>query len=250
MALGDGGGVHGEDPQLEAADLLLHPLRQLPPALFGRPGAVEQQGGAGGGLGQQIELAQEVPVVAGHQLGALDQIGRPDRPLADAQMRDGGGAGFLRVVDEVGLAVQACGLTDDPDRVLVGADGAIGAQAVEQRLKALSPALPCGVAAGQLPGGIHRQGAVGHVVVDAHREMVAGRLGREVVEHRLHHRRCELLGGQAVAAAHHLRQQAGMAQMRLPVLSDGRHHIELERFGGAARLLAAIENGDAAGAGG
>jgi hypothetical protein len=29
---------------------------------------------------------------------------------------------------------------------------------------------------------------VGHVVVDAHREVVAGRLSREVVEHRLHHR--------------------------------------------------------------
>jgi hypothetical protein len=50
---------------------------------------------------------------------------------AKAQVRDGHGAGFLRVVYEEALGVVVGFFTDDLDRVLVGANGTVGAEAVE-----------------------------------------------------------------------------------------------------------------------
>ena len=65
------------------------------------------------------------------KLACADQVGRADRFGAKAQVRDGHRAGFLRVVDEVTLGVIVGFFADDLDRVLVGADGAIRAQAEE-----------------------------------------------------------------------------------------------------------------------
>ena len=70
--------------------------------------------------------------MAGHEVGPGNQVAGMDRLGAEAQVRDGDGAGFLRVVDEIALGVVVGFLADDLDGVLVGAHGAIGAQAVEQ----------------------------------------------------------------------------------------------------------------------
>ena len=43
--------------------------------------------------------------MAGDEVGLADQVGRADRPRAEAQVRDGDRAGLLRVVDEVALGV-------------------------------------------------------------------------------------------------------------------------------------------------
>jgi hypothetical protein len=51
---------------------------------------------------------------------------------AEAQVRDRDRAGLLGVVDEVALGEVVRVLADDLDAVLVGADRAVGAQAVEQ----------------------------------------------------------------------------------------------------------------------
>ncbi len=51
--------------------------------------------------------------------------------LAKAQMADGEAAGLLGVIGEVSLHLQVGVVTDDLDGVLVGAHGAVRAQAVE-----------------------------------------------------------------------------------------------------------------------
>ena len=98
-----------------------------------REGGAEEEGGAGLGLADHVVLLQEGEVVTGDEVGMVDQVGGIDRLLAEAQVRDGDGAGLLGVVDEVGLGKVVGGLADDLDGVLVGADGAVGAEAEEHR---------------------------------------------------------------------------------------------------------------------
>ena len=115
------------------------------------------------------------------------------------------------------------------------------------------PHLPLTGAALQHEGGIHRKGAMGHVVVDADGEGMGRRrsgrsaggvgrqMGRQVVEHRLGHRRRELLGGQPVAPAeHHGRSDARPGDA--PGLGKGHEHVLSQGFGQRAGLLAAIEH--------
>ena len=97
------------------------------------------------------------------------------------------------------------------------------------------------------------------VIVDADSEMVdRPRLARceqgpQVIKHRLHHRRGELLRRQPIAAAQHGRERrrpvCGQPMHSCPLLRQGRHHIEVEGFAGGTGLLAAIEHGNGPGAG-
>src|SRR5215467_11559871 len=82
---------------------------------------------------QHVVLLQEVVLVTGNKIGALDQIRRTDRPRSETQMRDGDGAGLLGVVYEVPLRPLAGFLADDLDRVFVRPDRAIGAETKEHR---------------------------------------------------------------------------------------------------------------------
>src|SRR6478735_9413772 len=63
--------------------------------------------------------------------GPLHEIRRPDWLRSKPQVRRSTRAGLLRVVDEEALRVARRLLTDDLDRVLVGADRTVGAQAIE-----------------------------------------------------------------------------------------------------------------------
>ncbi len=112
-------------------------------------------------------------------------------------MGDGDRAGLLGVVDEVALGEVVGLLTDDLDRVLVGADRAVRAEAEEEAAE--------DVVAGDREVVVHRQRGVADVVDDADREVVLRFVGSEVVEDRLDHGGVELLRRQAVAAAHHHR---------------------------------------------
>ena len=107
--------------------------------------------------------------MAGDQIGIVvaDEVGGADGGGAEAQVRDGDGAGFLRVVDEIALGAQVGVLADDLDAVLVGAHRAIAAQPVEHRLEGAR----VGVGA---EAGVPVQAGVRDVVVDADGEVVPG----------------------------------------------------------------------------
>ena len=125
--------IDDEESELLIDDLLLNGTRQMIPHI-GRPiGAVEQEGGAASGEPQQVQAFEEMELVAADKIGRADEIGRADRPGSEAQMRDRLRARFVRIVDEIALRVE-CGIFgDDFDAVLVGADRAVGTQAVEDR---------------------------------------------------------------------------------------------------------------------
>ena len=95
--------------------------------------------------------------MAGHEVSLVDVVGALDGLVAEAQVRNGDAAGLLGVVLEVSLYVLVGVVADDLDGVLVGADGAVAAQAPEL---ALDGAFSSGV--GGKPsrpgtGGSHRQ---------------------------------------------------------------------------------------------
>ena len=121
------------------------------------------------------------------------RYGRLDRRLAEAQVGNGQTAGLLGVVSEVRLRVHIGVVADDLDGVLVRADGAVRAQAIEL---AADRAGRSGVE--DLAG---RQAGIGHIVHNADGEVVLRRVELEVVKHSLNVGRRELLGAQAVAAA-------------------------------------------------
>ncbi len=108
-------------------------IGQFIPDFIGPEQAVQQEDAAGLGIFEHFELLEEVELVAGHKVGlvGLDQIRGVDRFGAEAQMRDGHRAGFLRVVDEVALCEVIGLFADDLDRVLVGAHRAVRAEAEE-----------------------------------------------------------------------------------------------------------------------
>ena len=123
------------------------------------------------------------------KLALRDQVRRADRLRAEAQVRDRHRAGLLRVVDEIALGVVVGLVADDLDRVLVGADRAVGAQAVEHGADHV-------VRSRCRTSGRQSRLSVGHIVVDADGEMVLGPGLRQFVEDGLDHGRREFLGRQ------------------------------------------------------
>ena len=69
--------------------------------------------------------------MAGQEVGLPHEVGLLDRLRAEAEVGDRVGAGLLGVVEEVALGGVGGVVADDLDGVLVGAHGAIGAEAVE-----------------------------------------------------------------------------------------------------------------------
>ena len=165
---GDADGVDGIEPGVLGRQGPLHGRRQVLLQARLVPGAVEQEGAALFEVFHHVVLMDIRGSVAGHEVRRGDQIGGADGHLAEAQVALGQAAGLLGVIDEVGLAVEAGGVADDLNGVLVGTHGAVGAHA---------PELGAGLAGGRgfdLLG--RRQGGVGHVVQDANGEVVLGRL--------------------------------------------------------------------------
>ncbi len=103
-------GVDHVELQLLVDDLLLHFPGHLVPDLILLEGGAEQEGAARLGLGDHVVLLQEGEVVAGDEVGVVDQVGGVDGLFAEAQVRDGDGAGFFGVIDEVGLGEVLGGL--------------------------------------------------------------------------------------------------------------------------------------------
>ncbi len=133
--------------------------------------------------------------MAGDKIGRGDEAGLADGAWPKAQVRHGHGTGFLGVVLEVALGVVWCILANDLDPVLVGADGAIGAQAKEHG--------PHHIVAFDVKGRVIVYAGMGHVVVDADGEVVLGLVFLHLVKETFDHGRGEFLAGQAISTADH-----------------------------------------------
>ncbi len=168
--------------------------------------------------------------MAGNKVSLADQIGSLNRALAEAQVGNGQAAGFLGVVLVVTLRVHVRMVTDDLDAVLVGANGTVGTKAVE-----LAADQILGSDVQLFPDG---QGGVGHIIGDAHGEVVLGLVEGQVVEDSLDHGGRELLGAQAVAPAHNLNVGASS-------LGERAHNIQVERLAQGTGLFGAVEDCDA-----
>jgi hypothetical protein len=95
-------------------------------------------------------------------------------------------ARFVAVIDEVALRIAPGVLGDDLDRVLVGADRAVGAQAIEHRAG--------DIGAIDVESGIERKTGARDIVCDADSEAAAWLILLQFVEGRLCHRWGEILG--------------------------------------------------------
>ena len=232
--LGDLHGVHHVELQLLLDDDFGDLIGDVIPHGLGVILGLEQEGGAHLGGGEHVILLKEGEVVARHEVGLGAEVGAVDGVGPEAQVGDGEAARLLGVIDEVALRVVVGVRADDLDAVLVRANGAVGAQTVEHALGA------AGIL--EQEGG-NGDGGTGHVVIDAHGEVVLGGGGLHVVEDALDHGGGELLGAQAVTAAVGL----GIGDLKPAVLhgiADGGAHVGVEGLANGAGLLGAVEHGE------
>ncbi len=178
--------------------------------------------------------------MAGDEVRVGAEIRAADRRGAEAQVGGGEAARLLRVVFEVALRVVVRVGADDLDRVLVRADRAVGAEAVEHALVA--------VVVGEDEGLVVVDRGAGDVVHDADGEVVLRRGGGGVLEDALDHGGRELLGAEAVAAADDL--GPGLDPALFHRLADGGADVEVERIAERAGLLDAVEDREELGGGG
>ncbi len=152
-------GVDRKKAEVFFDDLLLHRTRQAGPSTSrGRYGAVQQERRAVLRHRQHIQALQKIELMAGHETGARNQIAGADRPGAEAEMRNGHRARFFRVVNEITLRVIIGIFADNLDGILIGADGAVRAQAVEKARTVVGSSV-------EKPTG-RREAAVGDIVFD------------------------------------------------------------------------------------
>jgi len=84
---------------------------------------------------------------------------------------------------------------------------------------------------------------VGDVIHDAHGEVVARRFLADLVQDRLDHGGCELLGREAVAPAHHTGVFLQGRRAGVLDLPQGRDDVQVERLAHRAGLLGAVQDG-------
>ena len=226
--------VDHKELQLLADDRFLDFLGQGVPDLVLAEGGVQQEGGALRRGIQHVVFLEEAGLVAGDEVGLLDEVGGTDRAGPEAEMADRDGAGLLGVVDEVALAVEAGLLGDDLDGVLIGAHGAVGTQPVEHR--ALD------IIGLDIEVGIHRDAGVGDVVDDADHEVILAFGTGHVFEHGLDAGRGEFLAGKPVTTGDDLGIQG--SETLIPGFAQGGDDVEVERIAGRAGFLHAFQDGE------
>ena len=124
---------------------------------------------------KHVVLFQKAGVVAGDEVGLLDEIGLADQFLAESQMRNSNGARLLGVIDKVALGVVVCLFADDLDGVFICAHGSVGAKTVEHR------AVNTGL---NIKGCVNIKADVCDVVVNADGELLPGLCGVKIVQYR------------------------------------------------------------------
>ena len=223
--LRDFDGVDDVELEVLVYYLLLVAVGQLVPDLFGAEGRVEEEGAAVGRVLEHVELLKEGVDVAGEEVGLVDEVAGVYRVGAEAQVADGVAAGLLGVVAVVALGVEVGLLAYYLDGVLVGADGSVRAEAVEEaayRLRVLG-----------VEGGIVGQAREGDVVLDADGEAVFRLELVELVVDALDHGGGEVLRGEAVASAD---DGDAAAVKRLA-------HVGAEGLADGRGVFAAVEDG-------
>jgi len=229
-------GVNDVEIHLFVDDFFLIDPRQRIPDLIVAAQGVQQKGPARRRLLEQIKALGDELLVAAHELGLVDQIDRLDRPRTETQVRRRHRARLFRVVDKVTLGIVFGLFTDDLDRVLVGADGAIGAEAVKEGAE--------DVVGLDRKNGIKIEAGFGDIVVDADGKVVLGGRLFHLVKDRFDHGRSELLRRESVAAADHLRQLCKGQGAGRKGLRQGGDHIHVEGFAACTGFLGAVEHCD------
>ena len=165
--------------------------------------------------------------MAGDETSLGDQIAGVQRLGTEAEVGGGDGAGLLRVIDEVALGEVIGLLTDDFDGVLVGADGAVGSEAVEE---GADGAFDFGGVLGVLI-----QRGVGDIVFDADGEVVLGIGLEQFIVHALYHGGGELFGGESITPADDFEGAAGFG--------EGRDHVAVEGLSRGSGFFGAVQDG-------
>ncbi len=147
-----------------------------------------------GGL-EYVVLSEEWKLVHSDEVRALDQIRALDRVGTKTKVRDSHRAGFFRVVNKITLRVIWSFLTNDFDRVFVGAYGSVCAETPKHCAH-----LIVGLGAERFVKG---QAGESDVVVDSDREMVLRLWFFQFIKNGLDHRGCEFFGRQTVTPANH-----------------------------------------------
>ena len=194
----------------------------------GLPLGVQKEGSAFLDACRDIVEGNVFLLVAGDEIGLVDEIRRFDRLLSETEVRDRDAARLLRVIREVPLSVHVRFVADDLDGVLVCADGAVGAESPELA------ADRSGWSRDDLLRGRKRR--IGDVVHDADGEMVLRLEGLEVVEDGLDLVRGRILRTEAVSSA----DDDGCVRL----IVEERLDVFIHRFSEGARLLASVEHRD------
>src|SRR5215831_8663314 len=186
------------ESQLLPDDLFLNPLRKFVPYLVRTVGAVEQKHGAGLRILENVKFLHERGLVTRDEVCAADQVCGMDRLGAEAQVRNGAGAGLLRVIHEIALGEVPGFLPNDLDRVLVSAYCTVRAEAIEQASRGFW------TFGRELRGVVDAR--IGDVIDYADREVILRLCLGQLVKDALDHRGREFFGRKAVAAPDHTRR--------------------------------------------
>ena len=229
---GDVGSVDGVEFNVVLGDEFLHLGRQMGVQIGRIPRAVEKEGPARLQILDHVVFIDIGGVVAGHEVGLVDQIGALDGLLAKAQVGYGDAARLFGVVGKVSLRKHVGVVADDLDGVFVRADRAVRTQTPEF------------AGGGALGGGVgvfldlKRQ--LGHIVLNADGEALLGTGGLHVAHHRNDLGRGGVLGAEAVAAG--VDRDVGKGGV-----AQGGDHVEVKGLAEGAGLLGAVEHADALG---
>ncbi len=225
--------VDDVEADLPVDDLPLHAPRDPVPDLLGAVGAVQEEGGPLHGVLEHVVALQEDELVAGDEIRLVHEIGGMDRFGPEPEVRHRYRPRLARIVGKVPLGVVGRILPDDLDRILVGTDGAVRPQPVEEAARDVPLDAEIGVVIDRVAG---------DVVVDPDAEIVLRGLLFQFLENAADHGRGEFLRGEPVASPHHLRkarkrQGAGGVRFR-----ERRDHVLVQRFPARARLLGPVEH--------
>ena len=234
--LGQVNGVDGVDLDVVLGNVALGSGIEVMVQLLVAPLAVDQEHAAGLYVADDGEALGDVGGhVAGHEVSLVDVVRRLDGLVAEAQVADGHAAGLLGVILEVGLNILVGMVADDLDGVLVGADGAVAAQAPEL----------AGDGAGRSDqgSGLLFQAEVGDVIHDADGELTLGLGLGQLLKHSEHAAGRRILGAQAVTAADDL-------DVVLAGVGQSGDDIHVQGLAQGAGLLGAVQHGDGLAGGG
>ncbi len=166
-----------------------------------------------------------------HEVGGVHEVGRADGLVAETQVWAGETARLLWVVGKVGLTILVGVVADNLHRVLVGAHGTVGTEAVELSLE--------DAFAAERDFLLEGERGEGHVVDNAEGEVVLGSGEGEVLEHGDNLCRGGVFRRKAIASAD---DERGVLLAVETVLD-----IEEQRLAVGSGFLGAVKHGDALG---